>query len=219
MIARHPAGAALSLVLAAALGFAAAWLLHGPRFSAAPPAASSRPGPVDIGFAQFMASHHDQAVTLCQIVLAHGHSRVRPIANTMLAAQLLEMGRLQGSLSLWGEPLTPTRRPMEWLLQGAVAPDAALLRYVADCRAAPGGMKGLATSEELNRLRELDGDAGDRLFLQLMIRHHAGALPMAEFAAHNAGTPMIRGVAGLDLIEQGQEVGVMQLLLEREFAP
>ena len=103
------------------------------------------------------------------------------------------------------------------MLSGKTPLDGTLLRYIADCNASPGGMPGLATSDELNRLRELDGDARDQLFLQLMIRHHTGALPMAQFAARNADTPLIRGTAALDQIEQSKEVGTMQMLLQRDF--
>lgn len=79
------------------------------------------------------------------------------------------------------------------------------MSYITDCNASPGGMVGLATTEELNRLRDLEGDARDRLFLELMIRHHQGALPMAQFAAQNADTSLVRGLAMQDIIEQGKE--------------
>jgi uncharacterized protein (DUF305 family) len=205
----------MSLALAAGLGFCSASLLRDLQVMRSPSANPNiQPGPVDIGFAQFMTAHHDQAVTLCQIVLARGNSKVSAIANSILVEQLMEMGRMQGWLSLWGKPLIPTSRHMDWLLAGRTPPDATLLRYVADCNVSPGGMKGLATNVELNRLRELDGDVRDRFFLQLMIRHHAGALPMAEFAAQNADTPVTRGIAGLDMIEQSKELGTLQMLLQ-----
>ena len=74
-------------------------------------------------------------------------------------------------------------------------------------------MPGLATSEELNRLRGLDGEARDRLFLELMLRHHQGALPMAHFAARNAETQVVRTLAAQIEVQQAQEVGAMALLL------
>jgi uncharacterized protein (DUF305 family) len=106
---------------------------------------------------------------------------------------------------------------MSWLLAGRTPPDAALLRYIAECDASPGGMAGMASADDLNRLRDARGDARDRLFLQLMIRHHAGALPMAQFAAANAHTRLIRQLAQVDLIEQSKELSEMQLMLQHEF--
>jgi uncharacterized protein (DUF305 family) len=172
---------------------------------------------VDIGYAQFMSVHHDQAVTMCQIVLARGTSAVGELASEILTAQLLEMGQLRGWLQAWKQPLLPTSRQMTWLLNGKTTPDPELLRYIADCDASPAGMTGLATSDELNQLRERDGQARDRLFLELMIRHHSAALPMARFAARNADTSLIKSAAQLDLVEQSAELNGMQLQLRREF--
>ncbi|MDR3414600.1 MAG: DUF305 domain-containing protein [Nevskia sp.] len=76
-------------------------------------------------------------------------------------------------------------------------------------------MPGLATNDELNRLRSLDGDPRDRLFLQLMTRHHQGALPMAHFAAHNAGTTAVRTLATQIEVQQLEELGVMAMLQQQ----
>ena len=73
-------------------------------------------------------------------------------------------------------------------------------------------MPGLATAEELQRLRSLQGAARDQLFLQLMVRHHQGGLPMAEFAAYNAATPAVRMLAAQMVVEQTQEMATMALL-------
>src|SRR3546814_1278967 len=67
-------------------------------------------------------------------------------------------------------------------------------------------MQGMASDAELDRLRALVGSERDRLFLQLMIRHHQGALPMAEFAAAHAETPAVRSFAARVVYEQGLEI-------------
>jgi uncharacterized protein (DUF305 family) len=203
-------------LIAAAFGFAAALLIV--RLHILPREGSdtvATPGPVDIGFAQFMTAHHDQAVTLCQIVLSRGNSKLNGLANAILVNQLLEMGQMRGWLSLWNQALMPTRKHMDWMLKGKVAPDAATLRYLSDCNAAPGGMLGLASMDELNRLGSLEGGEQDRLFLELMIRHHQGALPMARFAAQNADTSLVRGLAALTVIEQSKEIDSMQMILRQ----
>jgi uncharacterized protein (DUF305 family) len=118
---------------------------------------------------------------------------------------------MKGWLLLWHKPVLPATTAMDWMLLGKTPLNAALTRYLADCRAA-GGMPGLATSNELNRLRSLDGDARDKLFLELMIRHHQGALPMAHFAALNAETEVVRILAAQIEVEQVQEMGVMAMM-------
>lgn len=176
---------------------------------------AAAPGLVDVGFTQSMRSHHDQAVVMTQILLDRGSTRLASLARSIQAAQLVEIGEMKGWLLLWNKPLLPATTAMDWMLLGKTPPDAALSRYLADCRSAPGGMPGLATSEELNRLRGLDGDARDHLFLELMIRHHQGALPMAHFAAFNAETTVVRTLAAQIEVEQLQETAAMAAM-ERE---
>jgi uncharacterized protein (DUF305 family) len=204
---RRFAGRALLVLAGAGLtaaGYRIATGLH-------PPPAPAAPGAVDVGFAQSMRSHHDQAVLMAQILLDHGSTRLAGLARSIQHAQLLEIGEMKGWLLLWNKPVLPSSAAMDWLLLGKAPPDAALRQYLVDCRAA-GGMPGLATSEELNRLRGLDGEERDRLFLQLMMRHHQGALPMAHFAASNAAIPAVRSLAAQIEMQQLEELGAMALL-------
>lgn len=211
MSPRSIAAGALLLLAGGAAG--AAWQRH---VAAAHPPPYAAPGPVDVGFTQFMRSHHDQAVVMTQILLDHGNTKLASLARTIQAAQLIEIGEMKGWLLLWNKPLLPATTAMDWMLLGKTPPDAALSRYLADCRSAPGGMPGLATSEELNRLRSLDGDERDRLFLQLMIRHHQGGLPMAHYAAFNAETTVVRTLAAQIEVEQLQETAAMAAMAREE---
>lgn len=207
---RRIPGLVLMLLLGAGLGVAYEhYLAHGTHAAEAMPA----PGAVDVGFAQFMGSHHDQAVVMAQILLDHGSTKLTSLARAIQTAQLVQIGEMKGWLLLWGQPLLPTTSSMDWMLLGKAPPDAELARYLLDCRSAPGGMPGLATSEQLNQLRSLDGDERDRLFLELMIRHHQGALPMAHFAARNAQVPALRTLAAQMVLEQAEELTSMSLLL------
>lgn len=208
MSLRRFAGPVLLLLAGAgftATGYRVAAGLHPPPLPV--------PGAVDIGFAQSMRSHHDQAVVMTQILLDRGASKLTGLARSIQHAQLIEIGQMKGWLLLWNKPALPASGAMEWMLLGKAPPDAALRQYLVDCRTSPGGMPGLATSEELNRLRSLDGEARDRLFLELMLRHHQGALPMAHFAARNAETQVVRTLAAQIEVQQAQEMGVMALLL------
>ncbi len=194
-------------------GLAAAFAV-GRRVGAEQGAAmAAEAGPVDVGFAQFMSLHHDQAVVMAQTLLNGGSTRLGGLANAIVSAQLMEIGQMRGWLRLWGQPLMPATREMDWMLVGKSPPDAALSRYLLDCKSAPGGMPGLATVDELNQLRALDGDARDALFLQLMIRHHQGGLPMAYFASRNTEVPAVRTLAAQITVEQTEELSQMLLLL------
>lgn len=207
---------ATGIALGGALGVAGghlSWPAH-----AAPAQQFAAPGPVDVGFAQFMRSHHEQAVVMAQILLGHGDSKLDSLARSIQENQLIEIGQMKGWLQLWNKPLLPATSSMDWMLFGRIAPDATVRQYVIDCRAA-GGMPGMATSDQLNQLRHLDGAARDRLFLQLMTAHHRSALIMARFAAMNAETPAVRNTAALMMMAQGEELMVMGELARAEGLP
>lgn len=68
-------------------------------------------------------------------------------------------------------------------------------------------------SGELNALRTQQGDEADRLFLDMMNRHSAGRLPMAEVASKYAETPQIRALATSMRLEQDREIHYLRGLL------
>ncbi|MDH2427286.1 DUF305 domain-containing protein [Sphaerisporangium sp. TRM90804] len=62
---------------------------------------------------------------------------------------------------------------------------------------APGGETyGMASLEEMNRLRASRGAAFDALLLRLMIRHHEGAVAMAGEELRQGADQMLRKLAG-----------------------
>jgi uncharacterized protein (DUF305 family) len=173
---------------------------------------AAQPSQVDIGFAQFMSLHHDQAVTMCQILLGHHQSALSDVAMSILTAQAIEIGQMRGWLNLWNKPGAPTTKRMDWMLAGTAPIKPAIVYYVAECNTKR-GMPGMATVEELNELRILDGPAGDRLFLKLMIRHHEGGLPMAQVAVVNGHIPAVQMLAAHVVFDQTSELNQMRGLL------
>src|SRR6187397_1672480 len=65
---------------------------------------------------------------------------------------------------------------------------------------------GMASDAELDDLRAAEGAAADCLFLELMIRHHEGALPMADAVLELGSMPRVLSVAGS--IKQAQTAEV-----------
>jgi uncharacterized protein (DUF305 family) len=60
----------------------------------------------------------------------------------------------------------------------------------------------------------------DVYFLQLMIRHHEGGLPMAQYGAAHATEPYVRTMASAIATAQQNEVVTMeQMLRERGARP
>lgn len=74
-------------------------------------------------------------------------------------------------------------------------------------------MMGMLTEQEMSQLALARGSAFDRLFLQGMIRHHRGALTMAETVAAD-GVDVLVGELAADVhLTQTSEIATMQELL------
>lgn len=192
----HLLGAGLLVVLAMAGG-----LLLGRGMSDGVPRIDD---PVDVGFAQDMKVHHAQAVEMASV--AHRRSAdpaLRYLALDILTTQQGQIGIMSGWLDLWRHTQTSTRPVMAWMGEEHT-----------------GGMPGMATREQVAALEQLPVAQLEEQFLRLMIRHHAGAVPMASYAAENGTsedlTRLARGM------EQGQaaEIELMQsMLAERGLSP
>lgn len=130
----------------------------------------TRPGDasVEAGFARDMTSHHAQAVEMGLIAFQRGtDSEVRNIGGDIATAQQGDIGTMQTWLRSWGLDPTGSQPRMAWMPDGA-----GLVR--------DGLMPGMATPEELTRLREAQGRELDILFLDLMMKHHLGGIHMVD---------------------------------------
>lgn len=173
----------------------------------------NRPAPdsVDIGFLQDMSIHHEQAVDMAtRARSASADPGVRRLAFDIETGQIAQIGRMQGWLELWQAPVQPISRAyMSWMDQGGGHQGSG---HGVSMEAMPG----MASSEELGRLRTATGAQLDVLFLQLMKRHHEGALPMLRYASQRATRPEVRNLATQMLRAQSSEVELLrELLAER----
>ncbi|MCI2416614.1 DUF305 domain-containing protein [Saccharopolyspora sp. K220] len=195
--------AALALLL---LGAALGLLIRVPSFDRAEP----QPTAVDIGFAQDMTMHHQQAVTMATLARERATDvAVRQLAFDIETNQRDQIGRMQGWLSLWGQPAQATGPLMQWM-----TPDGGHDHNAAATGAPSGGlMPGMATSAEMSRLQSLRGPEFDVYFLQLMLRHHQGGAEMAEYASVHAALPAVRELAKNILGSQSNESTLMRTML------
>ena len=162
---------------------------------------------VDAGFTRDMITHHTQAVQMAEVVRDHGSDpALRLLAYDIETQQLAQVGQMRGWLQSWGLPEQTDRARMAWMGSAAHAHDPA-----ASAAGAP--MPGMATTAEMARLRSLSGRALDVDFLQLMIRHHEGGLPMTQHAADHAGVTYVRDLAAKVASAQTSEVVTMEQVL------
>jgi uncharacterized protein (DUF305 family) len=172
---------------------------------------------VDVGFAQDMSVHHQQAVEMASWERDHTTDpALKQLAFDIETTQLQQIGRMQGWLSLWGAASDPAGgKHMAWMS----ASDGHSHTGAAGA-AGVDTMPGMATSEQLRALRAASGQQMDVLFLQLMLRHHQGGVIMLQYAADHASVPEVRNLAAQMLSAQTSESGYLaQLLAARGGTP
>lgn len=208
-----PATALLAAVGLLLLGAAAGLLIGLPGSSAnSVPAADS----VDVGFAQDMSEHHQQAVQMASWERDHTTDpAVKQLAFDIESTQLQQIGQMQGWLSLWGAAAdSPDGKHMTWM---------AAAGHTHGIGAAGDGvetMPGMASTDQLRDLRAASGQQLDVLFLQLMLRHHQGGVVMLQYGADHASVPEVRNLAAQMLSSQTSESEYLgQLLAARGGTP
>ena len=75
-------------------------------------------------------------------------------------------------------------------------------------------MSGMLTQKELASLKSLTGNKFDRNFLQLMIKHHQGALEMIDLISNSKNTEA-KALAKAIFSAQSKEIASMQQLLKK----
>lgn len=172
---------------------------------------------VAAGFARDMKTHHDQAVQMSWIVRDRtDDTLVRSLAYDIARTQENQSGQMAGWLSAWGLRPTGPGEPMDWM-QGLGHgheddPDARLTDE--------GLMPGMASAEELEKLKSLSGKEAEVYYLQLMIRHHKAGVPMAQVALDYSQNDAVETLAQSIITSQTAEVETMtQMLKERGATP
>ncbi|MFD8147983.1 DUF305 domain-containing protein [Streptomyces sp. NPDC059708] len=196
------AAATAALVLAACGGKSdGAASVHAGGHEASASAAPSGPArgsgannAADTAFAQGMIPHHRQAVEMASLAATRAESaQVKALADEIKKAQDPEIKTLSGWLASWGEQVP----------------------------AAEGGghsghsMSGMMTGEEMDQLSKASGKAFDTAFLQLMVKHHEGAVAMAKTEQTGGAYQPAKDMAASIIGSQSAEITRMNGLLGR----
>lgn len=187
---------ALAAVVTLALAFSAGYF--GPRLTA--PGDDS----AEAGFTRDMAQHHAQAVELSMFAFRlSGNNEIRVMAYDMATMQQAQIGQMQAWLESWRLLPSRTGPAMAWMPDGAesLLPD--------------GRMPGMATLEEINRLKAATGKDVDILFCQLMIRHHLGGVHMAEAILKLSDDSRVVTLAKQIMAGQQTEINNMNRMLQQ----
>ncbi|KOG80740.1 lipoprotein [Streptomyces griseus subsp. rhodochrous] len=144
----------------------------------------------DFRYARMMIQHHAQALVMTGLVPDRASAdAVKRLAERISAGQKPEIGAMEG-----------------WLKKN----DGDQREQHHD----HGGMPGMATEAQLKKLRAAEGEAFDRLFLELMVTHHQGAITMATEALTEGNDVFVEEMASDVVAQQTVEIDRMRGLLD-----
>jgi uncharacterized protein (DUF305 family) len=160
--------------------------------SAAASPSSSAFNDTDIMFVQTMLPHHDQAVSMSDLLLDKRgvHPEVAALARQIRDTQQTEIDTMNGWFEAMGRP------------QVEEGPHH-------------GGLEGMLDEREMQELDLANTRDGQRLFLEGMIKHHTGAIEMAQKEATGGQHPGAVELAKNIATTQQQEIEVMTDLLTK----
>ncbi|GAA5440762.1 hypothetical protein Dcae01_02282 [Deinococcus caeni] len=155
-------------------------------------------GSTEVRFVREMIQHHAQAVDMALRVRERSRDeQLRTLALDITLSQQEQIGQMRGWLTLWGRP---------WGGEGMSAEHASMM--------------GMATQAEVQALSDLGAAQSEVRFLQLMTRHHQGALAMVAPALAPSVRPEVQALARQIQAAQTTEVTLMtRLLRERGAQP
>jgi uncharacterized protein (DUF305 family) len=191
--ARLIAGA-LAAVLLLAIGYGAGLLTR-----AGTPGDDSP----EAGFARDMSTHHAQAVEMGMIAYQNATlPDVRTLGGDIAITQQGQIGVMSTWLKEWGLDVNTSRPPMSWMPNG----QNELVNNL---------MPGMATREEVAKLKAAKGKEVDILFCQYMLRHHLGGIHMVDDVLAQNPRPEVRDLAETMKRNQTGEVSVLRTLLNQ----
>ncbi len=165
------------------------------------------------GFARDMQVHHDQGVELAMIVRDESdNADIRLLAYDIATTQSNQSGQMQSWLNSWQLPQAAPEPAMTWMTRPTLAGTGH--DHGTEGAHSPGDpMPGLATQAQIDELKSLTGPEAEKLFLQLMIAHHQGAVEMAEAVLDRTDVRVVRQLATTIITSQTAEIEYMTALL------
>lgn len=148
----------------------------------------------DTQFAQMMILHHQGAIEMA--TMAEGRAQtaeVQQLSSDIQFAQQPEIDLMTSWLETWGEDLPSSDDDMGGMDHSS-------------------GHTGMADDEQMQQLEDAGADF-DRMFLEMMIEHHQGAITMSEEQQANGLNKDALELAGTIIADQTEEIATMEQLL------
>lgn len=173
-----------------------------PQTSQMPSASTSAPSPgsstaaqfndADVMFVQGMLPHHQQAVEMSDMLLKKSgvSADATALAEQIKAAQGPEITTMQGWLKAWGKSADGGMGGMNHDMGG-----------------------GMATGADMTKFDQAEGSAAEKMYLEMMTKHHQGAIMMAKTEQKSGKNPDAIQLAKNIATSQQAEIDTMKKLL------
>ena len=160
--------------------------------------ASKTKNEADVVFASMMIPHHAQAISMADTALKQAtNPKVKALATKIKQAQGPEIERMSGWLTSWGAPVPAMGES-----------DMSGMEGMGD----PAG--GMMSDKDISNLNKATGTAFDRMWLQMMTKHHQGAVAMAKTALDQGANPETKKLARSIIDGQSAEIAEMNSILK-----
>lgn len=178
-----------ALVLAGCSGGGMGGMDMGSSSSSDTSDASATSNNADVMFAQMMIPHHEQAVEMSDVILAKDgiDDRVIALATQIKDAQEPEITQLK-----------------EWLGEWGAEESASDMDH---------NMDGMMSDDDMQALEAATGAEASKLFLEQMVKHHTGAIDMAQTEIADGKNADAKAMAETIVSTQTDEITTMQDLL------
>jgi len=155
----------------------------------------------DVGFAQGMIPHHAQAVEMADMAIAANASpAVLTLAQKIKAAQNPEIETMTTWLRQWNQPVPAMTSSMSGGGHDMTGMSGMM-------------MDGMMTQADMTRLSKAKGAEFDRLWLELMVQHHEGAVRMANDELASGKNAQAQTLARAIIASQTAEIEQMNKML------
>lgn len=177
---------------------------HGERHDASTTETSEQALPADVNdadvaFVQGMIPHHRQAVDMSELVIKGGSDpETIALAEQIEAAQDPEIDQMSQWLDDWGVTADDGESG-----EHGMHDDGTSMMEGA----------GMMTDEEMDDMASMSGADLETMFLQMMIRHHRGAIEMARTELDEGANPDVLALAQTIIDTQQAEIDRMNSML------
>jgi uncharacterized protein (DUF305 family) len=147
----------------------------------------------DIAFVQQMIPHHSQALDMAKLVPSRGtNPKVIDLASRIEKAQDPEIQQMRGWLTAWGATSTSSMPGMTHE-----------------------SMPGMMSDADMRKLDQAKGAEFDKMWLDMMIEHHQGAVDMAKTELTKGSNADAKALAQKIIDAQQAEITEMRGLLSQ----